>query len=205
MTDHDIRTSYDAVARNYAAANDTLGPLDRAMLGVFAELADGPIVDLGCGPGVATAHLAALGADVRGIDLSPAMVEVARGLWPGIRFEVGSMRALESADAALGGIVAYWSIIHIPTEELHLVFAEFVRVLRPGSPVLLAFQVGDEKLHLDHGYGHAVSIDVWRRRPEQIVGLLEAAGFAHYSSSIREPVGTEKTPQALVLARRLGE
>ena len=207
MSDDEIRVSYDTVAKNYAEVNDRLGPIDRAMLGVAVELSDGPIADVGCGPGRTTSYLASLGADAYGVDLSPGMVEVARGLWPGIRFEIGSMRALDAPDAALGGIVAFYSIIHIATEELPLVFAEFARVLRAGGPVLLAFQLGageerDEKVHVDSGYGHTVSVDLWRRQPELVVELLGAAGFAHLSTSIREPEGTEKTRQAHVLVRR---
>ena len=207
MSHDDIRQSYDTVAVNYAEVNDRLGPVDRAMLGLVAELSDGPIADLGCGPGRTTAHLVGLGAEAYGVDLSPGMVEVARGLWPGIRFEVGSIQALDAPDAALAGIVAFYSIIHTATEELPLVFAEFARVLRAAGHVLLAFQLPagqepDEKAHIESGYGHAVSIDVWRRRPELIVGMLETAGFTHVATSIREPEGTEKTRQAHVLVRR---
>jgi len=199
----DIRASYDLVAEAYAKVNSTHGPVERAMLAALVELADGPIADLGCGPGAITAHLIALGSDAFGVDLSPGMVAVARGLWPGIRFEVGSMHALDMPDAALGGIVAYYSIIHTPPHELPGVFAEFARVLRPAGPVLLAFQVGDEHLHIERGYAHDVSIDAWRLRPEHVVALLESAGFTHVSTTIRDPQDGEKTQQALVLARRV--
>ena len=41
-----------------------------------------------------------------GIDLSPGMIEVARRTYPGLRFEVGSMLALDLPDASLGGVLA---------------------------------------------------------------------------------------------------
>jgi ubiquinone/menaquinone biosynthesis C-methylase UbiE len=41
-----------------------------------------------------------------GIDLSPGMVEIARKKNPELRFEVGSMTALELADGGLGGVVS---------------------------------------------------------------------------------------------------
>ncbi|MFD9566415.1 methyltransferase domain-containing protein [Streptomyces sp. NPDC059994] len=79
------RASYDTVAVDYhELLRDSLAgsPLDRAMLGAFADRvrADdiGPVVELGCGPGRVTAHLHALGLDACGIDLSPGMVAVAR-------------------------------------------------------------------------------------------------------------------------------
>ncbi|WP_307832061.1 hypothetical protein [Prauserella cavernicola] len=62
---HDTRTFYDALAVDYAALFERElqdRPLARAMLGVFAEhvLAGGggPVADVGCGPGVATAYCA---------------------------------------------------------------------------------------------------------------------------------------------------
>jgi hypothetical protein len=66
------RAAYDAVAA-YAewVSNDlTAKPLDRALLGVFAELGHGagagPVADLGCGPGRLTAHLHSLGLSAFG-------------------------------------------------------------------------------------------------------------------------------------------
>ena len=146
------RAAYDTVAADYAdLLRDQLAgaPLDRAMLGAFAELvqaedAGAAVADLGCGPGRVTAHLDSLGLSAFGVDLSPGMVEVARRTYPGLRFDVGSLAALDLADAGLGGIVAWYSIIHTPPELLPEVFAEFDRVLAPGGHLLLAFQAGDE-------------------------------------------------------------
>ncbi|GGS15675.1 hypothetical protein GCM10010221_10910 [Streptomyces parvus] len=63
-----------------------------------------------------TEHLHGLGRglDVFGIDLSPQMVAVARQEHPGLRFEVGSMLALELPVASLGGLLAWYSTIHVP-------------------------------------------------------------------------------------------
>jgi len=44
---------------------------------VRAEGAGGLVADLGCGEGRIGAHLAGLGLDVTGIDLSPALIEIA--------------------------------------------------------------------------------------------------------------------------------
>jgi SAM-dependent methyltransferase len=145
------RAGYDAVAADYAEwVSDHLAakPLDRALLATFAELvhADGarPVGDFGCGSGRVTAHLRCLGLSAFGVDLSPAMVAVAQRAYPDLRFDEGSLTAVNAADGALGGIVAWYSIIHTPPEELPVVFAEFHRVLAPGGHLLLAFQVGDE-------------------------------------------------------------
>ncbi|MGW0595203.1 class I SAM-dependent methyltransferase, partial [Streptosporangium sp. NPDC002607] len=68
--------------------------MDRAILGAFAEVVnaggDGQVADLGCGPGHITAYLDGLGLAVVGVDASPAMIELARQAYPGLRFDVGS-------------------------------------------------------------------------------------------------------------------
>ncbi|WP_371800032.1 methyltransferase domain-containing protein [Streptomyces sp. NBC_01707] len=119
------RASYDTVAADYAEILRTeLGhrPLDRAMLAAFVELVQasdaGPVADIGCGPGRVTGHLQSLGLTARGIDLSPEMIAVARRTHPDLRFDVGSMNALDLEDGSLGGIIAWYSIIHTPPELL---------------------------------------------------------------------------------------
>ncbi|MCW0214838.1 MAG: methyltransferase domain-containing protein [Pseudonocardia sp.] len=203
------RVSYDAIAADYAehfrGYLDSM-PSERAILDAFAELvrADGPVLDVGCGPGPALARLRTHGVTVFGLDLSPGMVDVARWANPGVRIDVGSMTAIERPDASLGGVVAWYSIIHVPAEELPAVFAEFRRVLVPRGHLLLAFQVGDEPLHLDEAFGHEVDLDYRRLRPERIAELLDGAGFDVLASTVREPVLPEKVakvPQAFVVAR----
>ena len=196
------RAAYDTVAVDYEALlRDELAgkPVDRAILGVFAELVTGDAVDVGCGPGRITGYLANLGVHVSGIDLSPGMIEVARAMHPDIRFEVGSMLELARADESLAGLVAWYSIIHVPPADLPTVFAQFARVLEPGGLLLLAFQVGDEPRHLEHGYGHEISLDAWRLRPDAVIALATDAGFTLHTRIEREPESLEKTPQGYLL------
>jgi ubiquinone/menaquinone biosynthesis C-methylase UbiE len=202
------RASFDAVAAAYAATfSDELAgkPLDRALLAAFAELVPGgPVADVGCGPGYVTAHLASLGLDVCGIDLSPGMVDVARRAYPQLRFSVGSMLGLDLPDGSLAGLVAYYSIVNLPRTELPAVFAEFARVLAPGGVLLMVFQVGDEERHGTEWLGHAIDLHVYRNRPDVVAGLLADAGLPVRMTTVRQPDddGVEFGPRAYLLATR---
>ncbi|MFI7213303.1 class I SAM-dependent DNA methyltransferase [Micromonospora maritima] len=181
----DTRTSYDTVAASYAdMLRDALAgePFQRGVLGLFAELVraqgSGPVADVGCGPGRITAHLHGLGLDAFGVDLSPAMIEVARRDHPGLRFEVGSMTRLDLADASLTGLLAWFSLIHVPDEDVPGVLAGFHRALRPGGVVLLGFFAGEGSRLKTQGYGgHPMRVHVHRRPPERVAAWLDAAGF----------------------------
>ncbi|MEN3357129.1 MAG: hypothetical protein V7637_1111 [Mycobacteriales bacterium] len=203
------RVAYDTVAASYAEvlrAELATRPVERALLAAFAELVRaagaGPAVDIGCGPGRVTGYLHSLGLDVSGVDLSPEMIAVARRDHPGLRFDEGSMLALSLADGAVGGVVAWYSIIHIPPQLLPAVFAEFHRVLAPGGHLLLAFQVGDERRHVTEGYGHEVSLDAYRLPSDRVADLLGRAGFGMHARLLREPTRNEKVRQAFLLARK---
>ncbi|GAA3563851.1 class I SAM-dependent methyltransferase [Amycolatopsis ultiminotia] len=202
------RTAYDTVAESYAELlRDALAEStwDRAVLGAFAELAGpGPVGDLGCGPGRLTGYLASLGLDVFGVDLSPGMVEVARRTHPDLRFEVGSLAALDIADGALAGALAWYSLIHTPRPDLPVLAAELARVVAPGGWLLTAFQVGDEVRHIENAYGHDIRADAYRLPVDLVSGVLTDAGFVVQARLVREPEPPhEKTPQAYLTARKV--
>lgn len=204
------RVSYDQVATEYAAriAGELEGkPLDRALLTCLAEEvgALGLIADVGCGPGHVTRYLREQGAAVLGIDLSPEMVAVAQRLTPDIRFEQGSMLALNASDAAWGGIVALYSIIHLPPDARPQALGEFFRVLRPGGLLLLAFHIGDERRHVDEWWNLPVALDFYFLQPREMRTQLEAAGFAVAATLVRKPYAPaieHQSERAYLLARK---
>ncbi|TCO36915.1 methyltransferase family protein [Kribbella antiqua] len=203
---NDIQGSYATVAADYhELLKDNLqeNPYDRAALDLFASLVpEGPVGDLGCGPGRITAYLASLGLDAFGIDLSPEMVGLARATYPSLRFEVGTLFDLDLEDTELAGALAWYSLVHTPPEDLPAVFAELSRVIAAGGYLLHAFKVGSGIHHLDHAYGHEVDLDVYWYDPADITDLLTEAGFAQVAMLTHAPLEHEKQPQAYVLVRK---
>ncbi|HET7087288.1 MAG TPA: class I SAM-dependent methyltransferase [Anaerolineae bacterium] len=178
----DLQTSYDRVAAEYVQRiyhELDHKPLDRQLLDRFAAGVHGlgPACDLGCGPGHVARYLSERGVDVFGIDLSPGMVEQARRLNPGIEFRQGDMLALDAKDETWGGIAAFYSIIHIPREEVISALSEMRRALRGGGLLLLAFHIGEEIVHREEWWGHPVSLDFLLFQPEEMAGYLASAGF----------------------------
>jgi len=202
-----VAAAYDGVAEAYATLfADALDRqlLERAMLAAFADLVrdlPGPVADLGCGPGYATAHLRGLGLDVFGVDLSPEMIALARGAHPGARFELGSMTALDLPDRALSGALCRYSLIHTPPADLPAVLAEVHRVLAPGGHLLLGYLPADEAATEAQPYDHRVTA-AYRWPPAQLAGLASRAGFVEVAQLVRAPTEEERGRQAQLLARR---
>jgi SAM-dependent methyltransferase len=201
------RSSYDTVAAGYSAlfVDDLPSePVKRSLLTLFASLTSGAVADVGCGPGHVTAFLHGQGLDVFGVDLSPGMVAQARANYPQLRFEVGSMTGLDHPSASLAGLNAWFSTIHIPDAALPGVLAEFHRVLMPGAPLMLAFQVGDDPKHFAEAWGLEVDLVLHRRRPETVAALLTEVGFHVLLTTVHEPAPVEPRKQAAyVIATRL--
>ncbi|MFR9749735.1 class I SAM-dependent DNA methyltransferase [Nocardia sp. 004] len=202
-----VTAAYDSVAVRYAEfVRDGLAglPLDRGVLAAFAEYVRaagaGHVAELGCGPGYVAAYLRDLGLDVFGVDLSPAMIDLARQAYPGLRFEVGSMANLDIADNALSGIVSWYSVIHTPPEELPSYFTEFRRALSPGGHLLIAFfeSEGGPTTPFDHKVTTA-----FRWPIDELAGLLGRAGFAEVGRMLREPGEQERYRRGHLLMRRL--
>ncbi|MDG4763268.1 methyltransferase domain-containing protein [Solwaraspora sp. WMMD406] len=203
------RDSYDAIVDEYVEGVKSAldeAPLDRAMLGMFAELVRSTgtvsVADVGCGPGRVTVLLAEYGLDAFGVDLSPGMIGYARQAYPGLRFEVGSMLDLDLPDGGLGGLLAYFSIIHLPWKRRPEAFAEFHRVLVPGGYLMLVFQIGDEIRHRDEYEGKRIDLRFHRQRPAEVKRLLADAGFLVLVTVEQTPPTPGLPPLGMLVARK---
>ena len=119
---------------------DTLGRL----VDLIPAAPDAHWLDAACGPGLVARALAPRVGEVHGVDMTPAMVEVARreagaeGIGNAV-FSVGDATALDFADASCDGAVTRFSLHHIPLPGR--VVTELARVVRPGGAVVVADHV----------------------------------------------------------------
>src|SRR5690606_3190366 len=201
-----VRDAYDEMAGVYAEfARGSLegNPFERAPLDVFAEcVGAGPVADLGCGEGRITAYLAKAGLELSGLDLSPGMIAHARAAHPGLRFEVGSLEHTGLASESLAGVVAWYSLIHLPPERMPGALAEFARVLRPDGHALLGFQAA-ERQGDPVAFDHAV-VRAYRWWPRRLADLARAAGFGVLMRLVRATRPGERFDHACLLLRRTG-
>ncbi|HVY13486.1 MAG TPA: methyltransferase domain-containing protein [Alphaproteobacteria bacterium] len=94
--------NYDKNAR---FVSDLAGPV----LDLLAPKSGERILDLGCGDGVLTAHLAALGCKITGVDASPAMVEAAKKRGVDVRVMGGEELSFENEfDAVFSNAALHW-------------------------------------------------------------------------------------------------
>jgi SAM-dependent methyltransferase len=198
----ELRASYDQVAETYADTFfDELDrkPFDRELLDAYAERnrGQGLVLDVGCGPGHIARYLHERGVDAAGVDLSPEMVEVAQRLNPDIRFDVGNMTALDVEDGSLAGIIAFYSVIHIPREGAPAVLGEFRRAIRPGGELVLAVHAGTGSVRRDDFLGQPVPFEATFFERDELVSLVDDAGFQLEEALRRAPYDDEAQTQRL--------
>jgi SAM-dependent methyltransferase len=187
-----LQNTYDRVADEYARRifHELDGkPFDRELLDRFADRmrGRGPVYDLGCGPGHVTRYLYERGVNVTGIDISSGMLRRARELNSGIEFRQEDMRCLDVPSESLAAVVAFYSIVHFTLDSLIATFGEWHRVLARGAPLVLAFHVGNESIHLDEWWGHGVDVDFVFFDPDAIKMKLEESGFRITEARLRDP------------------
>jgi SAM-dependent methyltransferase len=204
-----VRAAWDAVAAPYAAHYfDELAhkPFDRVWLdrlvGLTAGL--GPICDMGCGPGHVGRYLRDRGAEVVGADLSEGMLAEAGRLNPDIPYHRQDMLALTLAPDSLGGIAAFYAIVNLTPDQASTAFAELRRVLVPGGYLLVAFHVGDERVHVEELVGTPISLDFFFHQPDDVAARLRDVDLLVEEVTIRYPYpGVERpSTRAYILARK---
>jgi SAM-dependent methyltransferase len=153
-------------ARQAIYANAEGPDAREAAFGAIAELRPTRVIEVGGGQGeLAERMLKELGADVTFVDLSPRMVELARGR--GIDARVGDVQELPFADGAFDVAVAAWMLYHVP--DLDRGLAELVRVLAPGGRLVAVTNGADHLKELRDLFPRTFQLSFRRENGEEIL------------------------------------
>lgn len=197
----EIRRAYSKRVSEYVAvlgSVDDMDPVDFALIASWGTSVVGPILDVGSGPGHWTELLRDRGCDARGIDMVPEFIDSARKRFPLASFEVGDLLALPFENARFGGVLAWYSLIHMRPDLCERAFEELARVLRPEGTLLVGAFLGPQGVPFDHAVTEAF---YWSERG--LADHLESAGFEVISTHTRSSEGSR--PHLAVLARFLSE
>lgn len=145
MTDADRtlnREYYDAFAQNYEAErggrsqggyHDLVDELESEFVRRFGQ--DKDVLEVGCGTGLVLSRIAGFARSVRGVDISPNMLQRARERQ--LDVQVGSATELPFADQSFDVACSFKVLAHI--RDIDRALAEMARVVRPGGHVIAEF------------------------------------------------------------------
>lgn len=196
MSMDDVRTSYGARAAEYADRFGKVEALADAHLAAvtrWAQGIEGAVLDVGCGPGQWTQLLSRLGLEVEGIDPVPEFVDLARMAYPRETFRLGRAEDTGVPHSSLGGVLAWYSLIHRAPACIGEALAEFRRILQPGGGLALGFFEGPALTSFDHAVTTAY---FWPMN--MLVHEVEAAGFTVSHTDQRSDPGTR--PHGMITA-----
>lgn len=200
MSRAEVAAAYDSRAEEYVekfGSVQQMADRDRLTITQWRDATGGRLLDAGCGPGHWTEVLSERGRrDVVGLDGSSRFLESARRRFPGNRFVAGNLSALPVASRSVGGILAWYSVIHTPPAELPEILDDFARALAPGGSLLLGFFAGSPGVAFDHAVTTAY---YWSA--EALTDLLNPHGFVVGHAQTRRDPAARRTHGELRASR----
>jgi SAM-dependent methyltransferase len=203
-----VRAAYEVAAEDYAEAfADDLLELaaDREVLDLVVRgtARAESVLDLGCGPGQVGEYLRQRGLRVVGIDLAFQMLLVARKRTGASCFACGDMRSIPLRTASLSGVVAFYSVHHLPRSELGSALAEIHRILKPDGLLAIATHLGESEVYTNSFLGHEIETVGGTLYGEgELVGLLESESFEIEDIRRRDPLPHEHESKRIYLISR---
>lgn len=200
MTD---QPGYDALADVYDrtfpdgyTSEEERAAVDRFAATLTDSGASGPVIDVGCGTGHQTNDLSTKGFDVIGIDPSAELLAHARRRFPDLTLVQDDARLGALGTAMVSGILARYSLIHLPPEQLADVLTAWASRLRPDGVVMTAFKALDADAADDvEEFDHVVA-PAWRWRPDAMSALLADVGLTETWRAVSPPAdGFRRFPE----------
>jgi ubiquinone/menaquinone biosynthesis C-methylase UbiE len=136
------RAYYDAFSERYedhrggndpGGYHDLVDQLESEFVERYGRNKD--VLEVGCGTGLVLERLSRFARTAKGVDLSPGMLERARGR--GLDVVEGSATELPFEAAAFDVTCSFKVLAHVP--DIRLALSEMARVTRPGGVVVAEF------------------------------------------------------------------
>ncbi len=197
LTSH-VRDSYGRRASEYVQVLGSIGQMadnDRETIAKWASHISDPILDAGSGPGHWTHYLHEQGSDIEGIDLTPEFVESAQARFPEVKFQTGSFESLPFEAGSFGGVLSWYSLIHVDPGDVPKILAEFSRVLKSEGLLLLGFFEGQHLEAFDHAVAQAYFWPI-----AEMESCLNSVGFDVVRSDSRHDLPNR--PHAEIAAKK---
>ncbi len=186
----DVTQAYSSVAGLYIELFGSSAQVhadDLAFIERHLAIRPGTVLDLGCGPGHITRHLRSTGVEARGVDRVPEFIEHARAADPDGDYRLGSLEDLDVEDHSVAGILAWFSLIHLPPDRLDGVLAAFRRAIAPAGVLVIGVFDGDDVSPFDHKVTTA-----YRWPVDELAERLHRAGFAEVDRMQRPGEGDRR-------------
>ncbi|MET9963338.1 class I SAM-dependent methyltransferase [Streptomyces sp. NPDC006326] len=187
---------FDALAERYEEAFGRIPAQQEALDWLAARLPRGArVLDVGSGTGRPTAEtLAAAGCSVTGIDVSAAMVALARERVPQARFEQADVRTYTPGEA-FDAVCAFFPLLIMEQAEVAASLERMASWVAPGGHLVVATVPGDIRDLPIEWMGHRVTVS--SLSAQEYGQRIEAAGLEllHRHTSLFRPEGGLADPE----------
>ncbi|MER5932038.1 methyltransferase domain-containing protein [Streptomyces sp. NPDC002054] len=155
------------------------------------------VLDIGSGTGRPVADaLVRAGHEVTGIDVSAAMVELARSQVPGARFEQGDVRDYRAPAGGFDAVCAFFPLLVMSRDEVGAALERISGWLAPGGYFVMATVPADVDGVEVEWMGRRVRVSSYSTE-EYLRRLREVCGLEvlHHSTSVFQPTSPLAGPE----------
>lgn len=197
---------YNTIAHNYAQTFDSVdSEEDLRFPNAFAMyLTPGSrVLDLGCGTGYTVNLLNKKGMHATGIDLSEAMIVIAKAQYPDAMFTVADMRTYRPTQP-VDAVWAGYSLFHFEQDSLEQTLQVIHSYLAPDGILGLVVQKGTGEVEINAPFLPEKPLYIHLYTLEVLTTILARHGFDIITSDVKQPKDYElQYDKLLVIARRV--
>ncbi|MBN2334159.1 methyltransferase domain-containing protein [Candidatus Bathyarchaeota archaeon] len=177
---------YQDVAETYDRLNHSNRGIVDELEAFTSYVPGGIVLDVGCGHGRDSEYFTEHGYTVVGLDVSSALIRIARAKAPDAMFILSDMRQMALRNETCDGQWVCASFHHLPKECSETTLREFHRVLRRSGVLALSVKRGKgERDEPFNRYGGGPRFYAYYHEDE-LRDMLSGAGFKPVSSEVVE-------------------